>query len=531
MQLFDILATLFTFIAFMGFALRRILTYLHIFQQEEYDSFRFVHWLFQHRVFDRKLSAILFTGGILWFFGLPAFLLNFIVVMALVLFTFVEKDPRKDSKKKLAMTDRAKRVLITALILALIPASLVLLTPMPWVWILAVQSLPFLLALGNLFLQPFEDIVQGGFWNQAHAKLVSLSPTVIGITGSFGKTSVKHILAHILSSTAPTLATPGSVNTPMGIARIIREQLEERHKYFIVEMGAYGPGSIARLCKLAPPNHAIITAVGHSHYERFKSLEAVAQTKFELAQSALSREGKVVAHEKTIRFPASSDIYHQNLESFIICGSEGAVDLKVLDIKQTLRGLEIKTKWGEKKSTLKVPLFGIHHGMNAVMAYAMACSLGLEPDDVRVALKSTPQIPHRLEVKQTPKGAMIIDDAYNSNPTGFYSALDLLDFIGSKKRGILITPGIIELGKAHDEVHRQIGAYAASKCDVCIVVHPTRIPTFVEGFESANRSAAQLLQVDTFEDAQKWLAQNMTADDVVLMENDLPDMYERVPKL
>ncbi|HRQ60379.1 MAG TPA: Mur ligase family protein, partial [Alphaproteobacteria bacterium] len=332
-------------------------------------------------------------------------------------------------------------------------------------------------------------------------------------------------------SAAPTLATPGSVNTPMGISRIIRESLDERVKYFIVEMGAYGPGSIARLCKLAPPNHAIITAVGHAHYERFKSLEAVAQTKFELAQSALAREGKVVAHEKTIRFPASNEIYHAAQTSFVLCGAEGVVDVKVKDIKQKMEGLEIKLVWGEKNTTLKVPLFGIHHGMNVALAYAMAVTLGLEADDVRIALKSTPQIPHRLEVKQTPKGAMIIDDAYNSNPAGFYSALDLLDFIGAKKRSILITPGMVELGKAHDEVHRQIGNYAATKCDICIAVNPDRIPTFIEGFNAGNRTNSQLLQVDTFEEAQRWLAENMTADDVILLENDLPDLYERVPKL
>ncbi|MCD8525618.1 MAG: UDP-N-acetylmuramoyl-tripeptide--D-alanyl-D-alanine ligase [Alphaproteobacteria bacterium] len=479
----DILALVFTLIAFAGFTARRLITYLHIFQQEEYDGPRFLHWLFARRVFDKKASALLFLCGLLWFFGLPSFIISFVTVISFVMFTVIEKDPRKDSKKKLAMTDRAKRVFFASLAFCLLPIGLFVLMPMPWVWIIGVQAVPFLLVLGNLSLQPYEDAVQNRFWKEAHEKLITLSPTVIGITGSYGKTSVKHILAHILASAAPTLATPGSVNTPMGISRIIREQLDERIKYFIVEMGAYGPGSIARLCKLAPPNHGIITAIGHAHYERFKSLEAVAETKFELAQSALSREGKVIAHEKTFKFNTSSDMRTNHPDSFIVCGSEGAVDLKVVDIKQKSDGLEIKTLWGEKSSTLKIPLFGLHHGMNAAMAYAMAVTLGLDPDDVRIALKSTPQIPHRLEVKKTPKGSLIIDDAYNSNPAGFYSALDLLDFIGAKKRSILITPGIVELGKAHDEVHRQVGEYAAGKCDICLVVQPDRIPTFVTGFE------------------------------------------------
>lgn len=530
-MIIETLALIFTFIAFMGFALRRLLTYLHMFQQEEYDGPRFIQWVIHHRVFDRKASAILFMAGLLWFFGLPPFLQTFLVVAPLALLTYTEKDPRKDSKKKLAMTDRAKRILIVAFILALTPGALVLLTDMPWIWIAGVQALPLLLVLANIILQPYEDITQNRYWVEAHNKLMALSPTVIGITGSFGKTSVKHILAHVLSSAAPTLATPGSVNTPMGISRIIRESLDERVKYFIVEMGAYGPGSIARLCRLAPPNHAIITAIGHAHYERFKSLEAVAQTKFELAGSAIAREGKVIATEKTVRFPASSEIYHTHQTQFVLCGSDGAVDVKVKDIKQKMEGLEIKLIWGDKNTTLKVPLFGIHHGMNVTLAYAMAVSLGLEPDDVRIALKSTPQIPHRLEVKQTSKGALIIDDAYNSNPAGFYAALDLLDFIGAKKRSILITPGMVELGKAHDEVHRQIGAYAAGTCDICIAIQPARIPTFIEGFEGANRGGVQLLQMETFDEAQRWLGENMTADDVVLLENDLPDLYERIPRL
>ncbi|HRQ60378.1 MAG TPA: UDP-N-acetylmuramoyl-tripeptide--D-alanyl-D-alanine ligase, partial [Alphaproteobacteria bacterium] len=196
-MIIDALATVLPFVAFMGFALRRLVTYLHIFQQEEYDSRRFVIWLFEQRVFDRKVSAIFLVAGLLWFFGLPSFLQTFLVVAPLALVAFVEKDPRKDSKKKLALTGRAKRILVTAFILSVGPGSLLLLTDMPWIWIAAVQALPFMLALGNIVLQPYEDIVQNRFWVEAHNKLISLSPTVIGITGSFGKTSVKHILAHI----------------------------------------------------------------------------------------------------------------------------------------------------------------------------------------------------------------------------------------------------------------------------------------------------------------------------------------------
>src|SRR5206468_12245453 len=129
----------------------------------------------------------------------------------------------------------------------------------------------------------------------AHSKLQRLNPVVIGVTGSYGKTSVKHILGHVLETAGPTLITPGSVNTAMGIARVIRERLQPHHRYLVVEMGAYGIGSIRRLCALTPPRLGIISAIGKAHYERFKSLDAVAQAKFELAEAAAGNGGSVVA--------------------------------------------------------------------------------------------------------------------------------------------------------------------------------------------------------------------------------------------
>ena len=519
-------------VGFMGFAFKRLLVYLHAFQQEEYDGNRFMAWLFRHKLFDRKLTLILLLLGFAWFFagGLYIFV-DFAVLAAFGFIAYTEPDPRTHSKKKLAMTERAKRIMLVAMSLVTVLGCIVFLIHMPWIWIIPVQLVPILLVGANAILQPYENAVQKKLLSEAHNKIKQLNTTIIGVTGSFGKTSVKHILGHVLQTVAPTLVTPGSVNTPMGITRIIREELNETHKYFIVEMGAYGPGSIERLCKLAPPNFGIITAIGHAHYERFKSLDTVAQTKFELAQNVLQNGGKTIVHENTLKFPYSSEFERNHGESLIVCGDDETNALTIENIRQTLHGLEVRVRFQDKVHVIEAPLFGAHHGENLALAFAAAVSLGIEPAIVINALKSTPQIPHRLQVKPYSKDSgIIIDDAFNSNPRGFNSALALLRDIGKHKRKILITPGMVELGAAHDEIHKQIGTHAAQSCDIAIIVQSSRIPTFIRAFLEEARSDQQLMEVETFAEAQKWINDNIQKDDMILIENDLPDVYERLPK-
>src|ERR1700683_3694665 len=154
---------------------------------------------------------------------------------------------------------------------------------------------------------------------------------VIAVTGSYGKTSVKHILGHVLETAAPTLITPGSVNTAMGIARVIRERLQPHHRYFVVEMGAYGPGSIRRLCALTPPKMGIVTAIGMAHYERFKSLEAVAAAKFELAEAVAANGGKTIAAADVLAFAAPRRFAAAHPDLLLAVGSEANAGVTVSD--------------------------------------------------------------------------------------------------------------------------------------------------------------------------------------------------------
>jgi len=538
------------FIAYVTFAGKRMLTYMHVLQQEDYDNGRLTKWIFNNKAYDKRLTvSLLFFGGLLitlHFSGhgdlMPDFFKHLLIFVMFVMTSYIEKDPRKSSKKKLVSTARAKRIFIPALIVALIMGIPHFFIQFPWAWIVNVQAIPYLLIFVNICLKPFEDIIQVGYWREANDKVKEINPTVIAITGSYGKTSVKHILAHVLSRQAPTLVTPGSVNTPMGITRVIREQLEPNHRYLIVEMGAYGPGSIGRLCKLTPPDYGIISSIGHAHYERFKSLDAVARTKFELAEAVIRNEGKCVIHERTLRFNFPRKLKNEFMGNFIVAGDAPEVDkskrkdvtyilpedLQVHNIEQKPNGLAMKFSYNKITYSPEAPLFGLHHGYNLALVFALCVELGISTDAIQDAFATMPQIKHRLEVKKLPDGITIIDDAYNSNPVGFASALAILAALGKSGRKILITPGMIELGLAHDEAHAKIGETAGEVCDICIVVTPKRIPTFVNAFKAKGKT---LIEYDSFAEAQDWVNRNKQDGDVILIENDLPDMYERIPKM
>jgi len=518
-------------LAFALFAGKRLLTYLHIYQQEEYDSVRFLRWIITKRAIDTRLSFPLLIGASLSFY-ITAPILKILILIGFLATAFLEKDPRKASKKKLVLTARAKRIFIPAWGFAVLGGAWVFLAPdMILPWLASIQLIPVWLMLSNALLAPYEARTQKAFWQEAHDKVQDIKPVIIGITGSFGKTSVKHILGHILKNQAPTLITPGSVNTPMGITRIIREQLQPHHRYFVVEMGAYGKGSIARLCALTPPQMGVITAIGQAHYERFKTLETVAEAKYELAADVLSHGGQMIIHDTTTGFPAAQNLIAQHPEAFVLCGENAGDALTIASVTQHAKGLEIALTWRGTPYTLSAPLYGTHHGGNVALAFAAAMTLGLPAADIQTALLSLPQIQHRLEVKPQADGTTLIDDAYNSNPVGFTAALELLPVLaGTEGRKILLTPGMVELGAAHDSAHEAMGRKAGQLCDIVLLVAAERIPSFIKGFKETGGNKP-LHTFPNFSAAQDWLMAHKQAGDVILLENDLPDVYEAKLKL
>lgn len=563
------------FAAVLWFAVSRGSALMMFFQQEEYDNIRFVAWLKDKRAYDQTASFWLLITAIFSAFLQSDVSTNLhnqsslFSLVPFVLFAFgiglgvrLSAKAQQDNKKPLVRTDRVKRIMrvygllvLTALALAFWLASF---APVgtnysvsyeenaeSWLdsfeflslnhdWRFAAfamltiglfQLLPFLIIGANKLLEPYEERVKAKFRTEAVEKFKKLSPKIIAITGSFGKTSTKHILAHILQSAAPTLATPGSVNTEMGITRVIREQLTADHQFFIVEMGAYGPGSIARLCRLTPPDVALITAVGAAHYERFKTIGTVAKAKFEIAEAAFNNGGKAIISTDGIPAEHVAERTEAVPGDYTRVGAAG--DIKIKDHKITADGLVIHILDGTDEHTITAPLYGHHQAENIVMAAATARAVGLPWSAIKGALASVPQIRFRLEVSRSDGAPTLINDAYNSNPIGFAAALECLDvLVKASGRRILVTPGMVELGAIHDAEHERLGALTALHTDVVCVVTPERIPSFIKGLEAGNDGSTTVMTFGCQEDAENWVKANWKADDAVLFENNLPDLYE-----
>lgn len=517
--------------AYGFFALRRLRVLLRYFQQDEYDAPRFLGWIVAKRAFDRQASLVLAATGLLALGGLaPSWLPELLAAAGLALIGRRQIDPTKTGKKKLVLTERARRILYLALGVLLLAAALCAGLGLPLIlWIVLAQAVPLGLCAATALLAPYETRNNRRFIIEAREKLATLRPIVVGITGSFGKTSVKHILGHVLASHQPTLITPGSVNTELGISRIVRERLTPRERFFVCEMGAYGIGSIARLCRLTQPKIGVITAIGAAHYERFRSLDAVARAKFELAEAVFANGGQLVAAEEVLQFAAARALIEANRNHVLLVGRNAAADVRIAAERQTATGTEIELAWQGGHWRLATPLFGAHHAGNMALAFATAVAIGVPVENIALAMRGTPQIRHRSEIRRHGSGATIIDDAYNSNPAGFAGALALLDlFRQPGGRRILVTPGMVELGAAHDAEHARLGAVAARHVDTLLAVLPERQLALVEAYQSA-QPHGEVLRCGSFAEADAWMKQHLAAADAVLLENDLPDLYESPP--
>jgi len=551
---YSLLPGLLFFLVLLGYvpaAWRITFRYLHYFQQEEYDNRRFLRWWFRSRSFEKRATLVAAVSSLGWSIhpGLdlplsrPEVFRLFLGVGAVALLLALAglSNKSRNVKKALVMTARAKRIFSVSLLLQTavftgwtgwLWLSFLSTGRMPgWIfsftllWIAAsIVAIPLFLAAANLCLVPVESRIQRRYLNEAREILSRVKPHIIGVTGSYGKTSTKHILSHILSMRAPSLATPGSVNTLMGITRVIRERLKPEHAFFIVEMGAYGIGSIQTLCGLTPPKTAIVTAVGVAHMERFKSIEAVAKAKSELPR-ALSSDGFAVLNgddphvrAMALGIQAKPYFYGRNAEA-------GPLDCRLVQEEITETGSRCVLEYKGKTYTFDLPLHGAPQALNATGAFLAGVLLGVPPLTAVAALQTVPPIPHRLVVQRGIDGIITIDDAYNSNPVGFESALQILKALPGQRK-FLITPGMVELGSESENAHRQLAPLAAHVCDHIALIAPGRVPAFFSGLLENGFPRENLHEFNTLGKARQWLQSELRPGDVVLFENDLPDLYE-----
>lgn len=517
------------------FGTLRLRTALQFFQQEEYDNLRFMAWMLRAQAFDRQATIGLAT--MVPFAWLQPAAVPLMVLVWMAWRGRREPDPTTQGKKLLNLTERATRLwwLGSLLAIPLWVALALVLDTSPTLGLVALMlclsGLPLMLCLANGVLWPLQKRVNTRYLRAAHSTLVRLNPTVVSISGAFGKTTTKYLLNAILSSEGPTLMPPGSTNTALGMARVILNQLQPHHQFFMAEMGAYKQGSIAWLCELFPPHACATTAIGVAHYERFKTLQAVADAEFEVLDATLARGGPAVLSIDCIPANLWQPRIKKHPEIVLVSSDkihlrEG--DFHIKSATQHAKGQTLTIHHKGKTYTINSPLYGRTMAPNIATAFALATVLGIAPAKSIAALAHAGGAPHRLQRRE--EGSMtILDDSYNSNPEGFRTALETLTLIANeapktKRRRILITPGMVELGTLHAAEHTAIGTYAAQHADVVLVVAPQRIPTFVQALRNAGHT--NLHEMPNLKAALAWLRTNGMEGDVVLLENDLPDLYE-----
>jgi UDP-N-acetylmuramoyl-tripeptide--D-alanyl-D-alanine ligase len=370
-----------------------------------------------------------------------------------------------------------------ALHLLLVALGSLLGVPVP-VAVLGAVLVPVVVDVALAITGPVEDRLAQRWVDQAAARLRQVRPTVVGITGSYGKTTTKGYVAHLLAGTKQVVATPRSFNNRAGLARAVNEHLALGTEVFVAEMGTYGRGEIAELCRFVPPEIAVITAIGPVHLERMGSEENIAAAKAEILEPAR---------------------------------------VAVLNVEHPLLAALADRLTGKKKvvrctgADVGFPVPEGAHPSNVACAVAVARELGVPEDVIAARLADLPTAEHRLAATRGAGGFAILDDTYNSNPAGARAALAALARHPGGKR-VVVTPGMVELGPRQFEENRAFAEAAAEVATHLVVVgHTNRAALAVGGTE--------VLFVETRENAVAWVREHLREGDVVLYENDLPDHY------
>ena len=519
-------------------AIIRAVQGLHILQLDGYKPGRYTKWVTGHisqciEIKDLTIIVVFSIPVIIY----PPFLegnwifpLLSITWMVFQLYAITTRK-KVEAKKPLVYTFRAKRLISLALVLLFGLGAIFALFIQENRWrliafLFSEITIPIMI-LSSYLIWPVEQFINSWYLRDAKRRIKTLEPTVIGITGSYGKTSTKYILHQILSEKYNTLMTPDSYNTPMGICKVIRGDLLPDHEYFIVEMGAYKRGDIKELCDLVFPEIGILTAVGPQHLERFKSIENTTQAKYELIQSLPTNGLAVINIDNNICKELADKTDTVPLIRYGV-NSNDTNRLTADDIKQSETGLSFTLQDNISGAVeISTKLLGKHNVSNILAAVAVAQHCGMTLNEISKALKALEPVPHRLQLMDSGTGITVIDDSFNANPEGAKAALEVLsDFLSNGiSQKVLVTPGLVELGEQEYDANKKFGSDAAKVCDLVILVGPARTLPILDGLKTEDYPEDKIYIAKDLKDAQQQLAIRLSPGDVVLFENDLPDNY------
>lgn len=437
------------------------------------------------------------------------------------LFTAKQKTPLKYTK-------RMTRLLVVYTVLILVASffiSFVGYLYIPHISFGVIGIIPLLLPifvfLAYFINYPIEKIISHSYLRKAKKKLLEFSNLkVIGITGSYAKTSVKNILYIILSEKYRVCATPSSYNTPLGLSKTILSKLDGEDEIFLAEMGAKQQKDILELCEMVSPKIGIITGIGNQHLLTFGSVDNIKKTKTEIADYVLNNGGKLFINTDSV--PAEEiSVELKNSNAVSLDKNVGKVLVENLKVEKDGSSFELVV--GEEKVKCKTILLGKHNVSNILLATNVAYELGLSLKEISSGVSKLTPTSHRLEIVKSNAPYTIIDNAYNSSVEGSKASLDVLSKFSGKK--IVITPGLIELGKEQFNSNFEFGRDMAAVCDYVIIDSSINYDAISSGLIFAGFDESKIIQTVSLNQAVELLSKIAAEGDVVLFENDLPDNY------
>ncbi len=374
--------------------------------------------------------------------------------------------------------------------------------------LIAVFLTPMITDLALLILKPVEKALSRKWLIAAQKKIKQVRPTVVAITGSYGKTSTKGYVTHLLQAQFSVVPSPASFNNLLGLSRAVNDKLTPGTEVFVAEMGVYQPGEIRELSESFPPDIAAITVIGEAHLERMRNRETIFAAKAEITEKA-----------KTVVLPIDDPMLAELAD---LCQRLGKTVVRV-----SATGAEADVSVNPESGTLAtqgqtvpVTVSGVGHAVNIAVAAGIAFALNMPVAAYADRLNSLPGAAHRAEMHTSPSGAVIVDDTYNSNPVGAHRALDGARKLAAERGGrlVVVTPGMIELGDVQFERNRDFAAAIREAQADLFVVGYTNRAALRAGFPDATLAATRTA-------AMAEAFQRAGSSGVILVENDLPDHY------
>lgn len=509
---------------------------MHMLQQNLYnENNRYLKWVFRN--YTKAFSIIDFLPIILFLLVYivdDKHILDLVLIGSMFIYLFgiineYKKNKENQNKLPLKATGRIKRLFITYVLIygvaiyftiitkdeAILPLLLILLS-------LLLGFVYYIVELANVIDTPLNKLAYFYYLRKAKKKLREHSNLeVVGITGSYGKTSSKNILNEILSSKYITRPTPKNYNTPYGLMLTINNHLDKFDQILIAEMGAYVKGDIKKLCDFVKPKYGILTIIGEAHMETFGSQENIQKAKFELIES-LPEDGVAILNMDD-PLQVSYDLNNKVKVKWIAIDNKKA-DVYATNVKCDSHGMSFDCHYNGNKVHLKTRLLGSYNIYNILASVALGLEMGIDINDIKASVSSLKSTEHRLELKKV-GDIYMLDDAYNSNPVGASGALEVLK--GMYGTRVVVTPGMIELGKLEKEKNYEFGKKIAESADYVILIGEKKTKVIYEALIDSKFDKDSVFVLNNVSDSYSVI--NALKEDGVdiyaLYENDLPDMY------